>query len=321
MLLVNGLLLVVVEAKTPVRASQSWIDGAAQVHDDYEQAVPELFVPNLCSVATDGKELRYGSIGLPVDLWGPWRTDDDAGADDAPGLERVGPWRTADDAGDADAPGLERVGRIAASMLRPRTVVDLLGSFTAWAAGKGRRAKIVARYQQVEAVNRIVERVVAGRSKKGLIWHFQGSGKSLLMLFAARRLRLHPKLGNPTVVIVVDRIDLDTQISATFQDAVQVQAAPGRRAVRPGLRLRPPVLLSVPASARLYASAHGLPPLRRRGFEPREPHGDARRRHPRAPPARYHANAARGRVRLQPAARMRRAARRCRAPGPIERGG
>ena len=104
-------------------------------------------------------------------------------------------------------------------MLRPRTVLDLLGGFTVWAAGRGRRIKIVARRQQVEAVNRIVERVVAGRSKKGLIWHFQGSGKSLLMLFAARRLRLHPKLGNPTVVIVVDRVDLDTQISATFHAA------------------------------------------------------------------------------------------------------
>ena len=75
-LLVNGLPLVVVEAKTPVRASRSWVDGAAQVRDDYERAVPELFVPNLCSAAVDGKELRYGSVGLPVDLWGPWRTDD-----------------------------------------------------------------------------------------------------------------------------------------------------------------------------------------------------------------------------------------------------
>ena len=71
-LLVNGLPLVVIEAKTPVRSSQSWFDGATQIHDDYERNVPELFVPNLCSVATEGKDLRYGSIGLPVDLWGPW---------------------------------------------------------------------------------------------------------------------------------------------------------------------------------------------------------------------------------------------------------
>ena len=60
---------------------------------------------------------------------------------------------------------------------------------------------------------------MAGYPKKGLIWHFQGSGKSLLMVFAAQKLRMHPKLGNPTVIIVVDRIDLDTQITATFNAA------------------------------------------------------------------------------------------------------
>ncbi len=61
--------------------------------------------------------------------------------------------------------------------------------------------------------------MIAGYPKKGLIWHFQGSGKSLLMVFAAQKLRLHPKLGNPTVIIVVDRLDLDTQITATFNAA------------------------------------------------------------------------------------------------------
>jgi len=65
----------------------------------------------------------------------------------------------------------------------------------------------------------MIERVLLGRTKKGLIWHFQGSGKSLLMVFAAQKLRMHPKLKNPTVMIVVDRIDLDTQITATFNAA------------------------------------------------------------------------------------------------------
>ncbi len=196
-LLVNGLPLVIIEANTPVRSSQSWFDGATQIDDDYERNVPELFVPNLCSVATEGKDLRYGSIGLPVDLCGPWRIHD-----------------------DTDTPALERIKRTVSSMLRPNTVLDLLGRYTVYTTGKGRRrAKIVARYQQVEAANRIVERVVAGHPKKGLIWHFQGSGKSLLMLFAARKLRLHPALGNPTVIIVVDRVDLDTQISSTFHAA------------------------------------------------------------------------------------------------------
>ena len=81
---------------------------------------------------------------------------------------------------------------------------------------KHRRIKLICRYQQYFTTNQIVDRVVKGYPKKGLIWHFQGSGKSLLMVFAAQKLRMHPKLGNPTVIIVVDRIDLDTQITATF---------------------------------------------------------------------------------------------------------
>ena len=192
-LFVNGLPLVVIETKTPVRSSESWLDGAVDIHDDYEQNVPELFVPNVFSVATEGKEYRYGSVRMPLDLWGPWRSD------------------------DASLHSMGEVEKAVTSMLRPATVLDMLANFTAFATEKGKtRIKIIARYQQVEAANTIVERVVAGKTRKGLIWHFQGSGKSLLMLFAARKLRLHPALRNPTILVVVDRVDLDTQISGTF---------------------------------------------------------------------------------------------------------
>lgn len=196
-LLVNGIPLVVIEAKTPVRSSQSWLDGALQIHDDYERNVPELFVPNVFSVATEGKELRYGAIAMPVEFWGPWRLEDE------------------------DAfPALEQVERAVCSMLRPNVVLDLLANFTAYATHKGKqRIKLIARYQQVEGANKIVQRVAAGQPRKGLLWHFQGSGKSLLMLFAARKLRLHPALKNPTVLVVVDRIDLDSQITGTFYAA------------------------------------------------------------------------------------------------------
>ena len=195
-LLVNGMPLVVIEAKTPVRSSQSWLDGALQIHDDYEQNVPELFVPNLFSVATEGKEFRFGSIRMPVDLWGPWRSEDVASA------------------------GLSDVERAVSDMLRPSVVLDMLNNFTAYSTLKGKqRIKMIARYQQVEGANKIVHRVIAGHPRKGLIWHFQGSGKSLLMLFASRKLRMHPALKNPTVLIVVDRVDLDSQISGTFYAA------------------------------------------------------------------------------------------------------
>jgi type I restriction enzyme R subunit len=190
---VNGLPLVVGEAKTPVRPAVSWVDGAAQVHDDYETNVPGFFVPNVFSFATEGKEYRFGTVRMPLELWAPWR------------------------AGDSELAGLDEVSRAAASMLRPEVVLDIARNFTVFATDRKRRkVKVICRYQQYEATNQIVERVIDGRIRKGLIWHFQGSGKSLLMVFAANKLRLSSDLGNPTVLIVVDRVDLDTQITATF---------------------------------------------------------------------------------------------------------
>lgn len=199
-LLVNGLPLVLIEAKTPVKKCISWVDGAVQVHDDYEKFVPELFVCNVFSVATEGKAYHYGSIGLHVKDWGPWHLDGNGE--------------------DGQHHPLKSLKLSAESMLRPHVVLDILGSFTLFATNKKKqRIKIICRYQQFEAANKIVERVLAGYPRKGLIWHFQGSGKSLLMVFAAQKLRMHAGMKNPTVLIVVDRIDLDSQITGTFTGA------------------------------------------------------------------------------------------------------
>ena len=103
------------------------------------------------------------------------------------------------------------------SLLPPIVVLDITKNFTVYATNKkNQKIKILCRHQQYDATNLIVERVRNGKPKKGLIWHFQGSGKSLLMVFAAQRLPDRPCLKSPTVIIVVDRIDLDTQITATF---------------------------------------------------------------------------------------------------------
>lgn len=102
-------------------------------------------------------------------------------------------------------------------MFEKRRFLDLLKNYMLFANDdRYRRIKIVPRYQQVEGANAIVERVRTGKPKKGLIWHFQGSGKSLLMVFAAQKLRIDPELKNPTVIVVVDRVELDSQISGTF---------------------------------------------------------------------------------------------------------
>jgi type I restriction enzyme R subunit len=194
---VNGLPLVVAEAKTPTRSAVTWFDGAFQINQIYEREVPAMFVPNVFSFATEGRCFRYGSIRMPIDMWGPWRDDDN---------QQEGQ--------------LHHVRATVESMLRAEVVLDILQHFTLFATDKKhRRIKVICRYQQYETTNKMVARVVAGYPKKGLIWHFQGSGKSLLMVFAAQKLRLHPRLGNPTVMIVVDRIDLDTQITSTFNAA------------------------------------------------------------------------------------------------------
>lgn len=194
----NGFPLVVGEAKSPTRPAYTWIDGAAQIHDDYEQSVPQFFIPNVFSFATEGKDFRYGTVGMPVELWGPWREE-----------------QTGDDA--SAKIGLAAVQEAAEGVLTPHSVLDFLRFFTLYATDKKhRKIKIIARFQQFQATNLIVDRVLTRKIKKGLIWHFQGSGKSLLMVFTALKLRAMAGLTNPTILIVVDRIDLDTQITGTF---------------------------------------------------------------------------------------------------------
>jgi len=193
-LLVNGIPLVIIEAKTPVRPGVSWADGALQISEDYEKNIPELFVSNVFSAATEGKEFQYGAIGAAVEeFWLPWKE------------------------GESEKSGLQSISDTIKSLFDKKTVLEMLQHYTVFATDpKGKKIKIIARYPQYEAVNLITKRVLEGKVKRGLIWHFQGSGKSLLMVFAALRLRFHPKLNNPTVLVVVDRIDLDAQIGGTF---------------------------------------------------------------------------------------------------------
>ncbi|MDR1170727.1 MAG: HsdR family type I site-specific deoxyribonuclease [Prevotellaceae bacterium] len=200
-LFINGIPVVIGEMKTPVRPAVSWLDGAHEIREVYENAVPALFVPNILNFACDGKEFYYSAVRTPLEYWSPWRIDNDS--DELSKLM-----------------GLEEIGKQIKNLLHPKTLLDIFRHFSIFTTNKQRqRIKIICRYQQYEGANRIVERVKENKLKKGLIWHFQGSGKSLLMLFAAQKLRREQALKSPTVIIVVDRIDLDTQISGTFNAA------------------------------------------------------------------------------------------------------
>lgn len=192
-LLINGFPIAIGELKTPVREAITWLDGAGDIAD-YEHSIPGMFVTNVFNFASEGKCYRYGSVCMPIDMWGPWHTHN-----------------------HKSEGTLADVARSVADMITPVKVMDIFQFFTLFATDKKhRKYKIICRYQQFEGANALVDRVIAGYPKQGLIWHFQGSGKSLLMVFAAQKLRMMPELKNPTVVIVDDRIDLETQITATF---------------------------------------------------------------------------------------------------------
>lgn len=198
---VNGLPLVVGETKTPVKASVSWLNAARDIQKVYEEEVPQFFVPNVLSFATEGREFHYGAIDQPAETWLLWGATTDP--------------HTLD--------GWPRVQRSVELLLRPDTVLQILRDYTLFERssrdGKPALIKLIPRYPQVEAVEAIHARVLDPDRRRGLIWHHQGTGKTLLMAFAAVRLLHDDGVGGPTVVIVLDRVDLVEQTYAQFRTA------------------------------------------------------------------------------------------------------
>lgn len=195
-LLINGIPVVVGELKTAFRTSVNWFDAAVDITDDYQLYIPGLFVPNVLCFASNGKDFMYGAVGCPPEKWAPWRMNDE----------------------QHELTGIEDIKQPVTRLLNPATILDVLQFFTLFSTdNRKRKIKVICRAQQYYAANKIVERVKTGSSKQGLIWHFQGSGKSFLMAFVALKLRMEASLNNPTVIVVVDRKALDTQIIGTFK--------------------------------------------------------------------------------------------------------
>ena len=197
---VNGIPLVVIEAKCPLKAADRSGQAFEQIKQ-YERDIPRLFYPNAFSIVTDGMATLYGATGAKAKFYAPWPD----------------PWpRKREEFGDD-------LGKDLWCLLEPSRLLDLLAHFIVFETDPdtGRPIKKVCRYQQFRAVNKAVNRVAEGTKKKGLIWHTQGSGKSLTMVFLALKLKTHqtldaPTLQNPNILVLTDRIDLDDQISKTF---------------------------------------------------------------------------------------------------------
>ena len=207
-LYVNGLPLVIIELKDPANATAT-LDMAIDQFERYKKTAPDLFVHNLLLVASDGLLTRVGSI--------------------TSGRQRFTPWRPA----TGGEPTLEALIR---ELLAPEPLLDYLRSCVAFEEDeRGNIVKKVAGYHQFRAVRKARQRVIAAQatpvtSEKyngrpgGVVWHTQGSGKSLTMLMLAGTLVRAAEMTNPTLVIVTDRNDLDDQLFDTF--------AMGRRLLR-----------------------------------------------------------------------------------------
>jgi type I restriction enzyme R subunit len=194
---VNGLPLVVVEVKSPT-AKSGWIDAAREINNVYAADYPWFFTPNVFAVATDGLKLRFGAVGAPTNLWAPFRS-------------------TAD---DENLSGQADVQHSVGLLMSPATVLDMLANFALFdTSGGGADRKYLARYPQMEAAHLIHERVLAGGSR-GLVWHHQGSGKTLLMVFAASLLLADARTDSPTIILLSDRIQLVRQTSGVFTSAM-----------------------------------------------------------------------------------------------------
>jgi type I restriction enzyme R subunit len=241
-LLVNGIPLVVAEYKSYLSSGKDWREAVHQLHR-YQRQAPAILVPNVFCVAADEEEFRYGTILFHdagkedilkhLDTWGRWLSlyPDQTDFWNQPGAD------SPDDPLEVPVKGLLR--------LKPCNVLDYLQHFTVFETKKGKTIKKVARYQQFEAVNLMVDRAVSNigqpvepSDRSGLIWHTQGSGKSITMICTAYKMRRHPGLNNPTVLIVVDRRDLKTQLGDDFMacDYPNVEKALGVNDLKHKLR-------------------------------------------------------------------------------------
>ncbi len=215
LLFINGLPLVVIELKNAA-SEQATIRKAYEQLQTYKATIPSLFTYNAVCVISDGHECKAGSLTA--------------------GFSRFMTWKTADGRREASRfkPQLEILLQ---GMLNPATLLDLIRSFIVFEETKREdpqtgltqvhTEKKLAAYHQYYAVNRAVESTITatgekGDKKGGVVWHTQGSGKSLSMVFYAGKLITAPQMRNPTILVLTDRNDLDDQLFDTFAASRQL---------------------------------------------------------------------------------------------------
>ena len=228
-LFVNGIPLAVIECKSPAVELEQAVSQA--IRNQSDEYIPKLFVFSQLVLALNKNAAQYATAGTPSRFWGVWKELQDTASDvsrcvntalapadkDLLFSGEFGAVRSAFDAHEAEVERLvTEQDRAIYSLCRPERLLELAFKFTLFDGG----IKKIARYQQYFVVKATLEQIRQldheGRRKGGIIWHTQGSGKSLTMVMLARNLALDPCVNDPRIVLVTDRDDLDKQLGNTF---------------------------------------------------------------------------------------------------------
>lgn len=198
---VNGLPIGVIELKN-AGAETATVEAAFRQLQTYKQQIPSLFRTNAVLVASDGLTARIGSLTADQERFMPWRT-------------------ITGEEGDFTPAGPREMDTLLRGVFEPGRLLAMIRDYTVFADRGDGPFKIIAGYHQVHGARKALASAIAaaapeGDRKIGVIWHTQGSGKSLLMAFFGGLLVRAPELENPTLVVLTDRNDLDDQLFATF---------------------------------------------------------------------------------------------------------
>ncbi|WP_436463301.1 type I restriction endonuclease subunit R [Acinetobacter seifertii] len=233
---VNGIPLVVIEAKRPdsqAKKGPTINEGISQsLRNQRPDEIPHLFAYSQLLLSINGHEGRYGTCNTPAKFWAAWREEDISDAEiyafknkklSATQKQSLFGYRSADDlkwyenliaGGELAVTGQDQ---LLISLLMPERLLEIVRLYTLFDKKAG---KIVARYQQIFGIKRLIERIStknsSGGREGGVIWHTTGSGKSFTMVFLSKALILHEALKQCRIVVVTDRVDLENQLSKTF---------------------------------------------------------------------------------------------------------
>jgi type I restriction enzyme R subunit len=206
---VNGIPLALIELKNPFAAEENKMDSAFKQIQTYKQEIPSIFNYNEVLVCSDGTFADAGTITGTKEWFLPWKTI----RGEHPSKNKA----------------LPQLQVMLEGMFRKEIFLDLIKHFITFNESKKGTDKVIAGYHQYHAANKAVKNTLSAIKKDGrigVLWHTQGSGKSLTMTFYASKIAVQPDLNNPTLVVLTDRNDLDDQLFQTFSSTSVLRETP-----------------------------------------------------------------------------------------------